>query len=71
MVAIGVWEIEHIDGESMNTLKIILCIAVILLNIADAIYILINSKDRTYSVDMLISGVFIGAFVMMMVELWN
>ena len=55
----------------MNTLKMILCIAMILLNIADAIYILINSKDRTYSVDLLISGVFIGAFVMMMVELWN
>ena len=55
----------------MNTLKMILCIAMILLHIAKAIYILINSKDRTYSVDLLISGVFIGAFVMMLVELWN
>ena len=50
-------------------LKIILCIAVILLNIADAIYILINSKDRSYSVDMLLSGILIGVFVVMLIAL--
>lgn len=55
----------------MNILKMILYIAVILLNIAEAIYILINSKDRTYSVDMLISGMFIGVFMMMLVGLWS
>ena len=55
----------------MNTLKMILCIAMILLNIADAIYIINQTKDKIYAADLLISGVFIGAFVMMMVELWS
>ena len=52
----------------MNTLKMILCIAMILLNIADAIYIILNVRDKHYSVDLLISGVFIGAFIMMLLE---
>lgn len=55
----------------MNILKVILYIAVIILNIVKAIYIIKNSKDRTHSVDLLISGAFIGVFVMMMVELWS
>ena len=52
----------------MNTLKMILLILLILLNIADAICIIIQTRDKHYSVDLLISGVFIGAFVMMLLE---
>lgn len=72
MVAVlGAWGTEHIDGESMNTLKMILYIALILLNIADAVYIIVNVRDKRFAVDLLISGVFIGAFVMMMVDSWS
>lgn len=55
----------------MNIFKTILYIALILLNIADAIYIIRQTKDKIYAADLLISGVFIGAFVMMMVDLWS
>lgn len=51
------------------TLKIVLLILLILLNIADAVYTISQTRDKIYSADLLVSGIFIGAFVVMLVEL--
>ena len=52
-----------------ETLKIVLLILLILLNIADSVYIICQTRDKIYSADLLASGIFIGAFVVMLVEL--
>ena len=52
-----------------ETLKIVLLILLILLNIADAVYIIRQTRDKIYAADLLFSGVFIGAFVVMLIEL--
>ena len=55
--------------DMSETLKIVLLILLILLNIADSVYIIFQTRDKIYSADLLASGLFIGAFVVMLVEL--